>query len=713
MSNTPRCPQCGSELPPGASHELCERCSGNQDPGITAEFRSNLSTDPTLAPRPTASPLRTGPGAAPRFFGDYEILEEIARGGMGVVYKARQVSLDRVVALKTILSGQLASEADVERFYTEARAAANLQHPNIVAIHEFGQHDGQHYFSMDYVQGQSLASLVERGPLSATQAVAYLKPIAEAIHYAHRHGILHRDLKPSNILIDSFGQPRVTDFGIAKRIGVRDAEFVGKASTAGGAAPATGSQLTTEGEVLGTPSYMSPEQIDADPATLGPTADVYSLGAILYEMLTGRPPFRARSARDTLLAVLQAPPGSIRRLNRRVPRELERICLKCLEKDPARRYPSAAALADDLERFSLGQETHAGADQKALWPRILIGSMLAFLLLCCGVPFLIVQLVSNNLGLKGNFSERLGGTVNEITTSVARDLELSERGRTWRPPANGSLPGALFPEHVGSYTLAGRDEKTEIPEFRLDLPGSRATYKSGPATVELFVLKGTNGSQAGALFTRISAMFNDEKVRVTGDLFTHYGYKFAGRMHRGTALRAGSRLLLARTTDDGKPDDFLNDYLKATGPSAADVSLADLDSPDDDEGTVAPQSRTQQIVTNVLMVLVAVTVCAGFWRVFAKGGLPGWGCLVPFYNLVLLMRLGGKPGWWAIWLFVPLLNFVIYTIVTLEVAKNFGKGVAYTLGLLLCPPLFYTILGLGYAQYNSTLFRLRQQAAAV
>ena len=288
---------------------------------------STLAQAPTLAPR-ASEPGNPNPGIV-RYFGDYEILEEIARGGMGVVYKARQVSLDRIVALKMILAGQLAADSDVERFYTEARAAANLQHPNIVAIHEVGQHAGQHYFSMDYVDGTSLAAFVERGPLPTSKAVVYLKSIAQAIDFAHRGGILHRDLKPSNILIDSFDRPRITDFGIAKRIGARDVAAGAPLSID------TPPSLTAPGDVLGTPSYMSPEQVEGNPAAIGSAADIYSLGAVLYELLTGRPPFRANSLRETLVQVLQAEPVSVRRLNRHVPRELEQICLKCLANSPA------------------------------------------------------------------------------------------------------------------------------------------------------------------------------------------------------------------------------------------------------------------------------------------------------------------------------------------------------------------------------------------
>jgi hypothetical protein len=300
-------------------------------------FRRLAGDAPTIAPGDPAPHAALG---TVRYFGDYELLEEIARGGMGVVFKARQVSLDRVVALKMILAGQLASPADVQRFRAEAKAAANLKHPNIVAIHEVGEHEGQRYFSMDYIAGRSLAQMVRENPLPAARAARYVQAIAEAIAYAHRQGTLHRDLKPSNVLIDETDRPHVTDFGLAKRLG----------SDAG---------MTLTGQVLGTPSYMPPEQAAGRPEQVGPVSDVYALGALLYELLTGRPPFRAESVFDTIMQVIHTEPVPPRLLNPKVPRELDTISLKCLEKDPQKRYAGAQELADDLGRFLAGEPIHA------------------------------------------------------------------------------------------------------------------------------------------------------------------------------------------------------------------------------------------------------------------------------------------------------------------------------------------------------------------
>jgi eukaryotic-like serine/threonine-protein kinase len=274
-------------------------------------------------------------------FGDYEILEEIARGGMGVVYRARQVSAKRFVALKMIRAGRLASPEELGRFRLEAEAAANLDHPHIVPIFDVGEHLGQLYFSMRLVEGGSLARrLTEcgRDPLSAARLVA---TVAQAVDHAHRQGFWHRDLKPANILIDASGRPHVTDFGLAKRV-------------QGDAA------LTQSGAILGTPSYMAPEQAAGGKQPLTAAADVYSLGAVLYEVLTGRPPFRAETVRETIFLVLESeplPPGSLRP---DLPADLERVCLKCLEKNPNARYPTPKALAEDLERYLRGDGVEAG-----------------------------------------------------------------------------------------------------------------------------------------------------------------------------------------------------------------------------------------------------------------------------------------------------------------------------------------------------------------
>jgi serine/threonine protein kinase len=297
---------------------------------LNAEAHAATATLP-----PASDTLREVPPAAVRHIGDYEVLEEIAHGGMGVVFKARQKNPRRVVALKMILAGPLAGADQLRRFRLEAENAASLEHPNIVPIYEVGEHDGQPFFSMKFIGGGTLAQHVRRFTADPRAAARLMATVARAIHFAHQRGILHRDLKPGNILLDGQGQPHLTDLGLAKRV-------------------EDGRGQTLSGAVVGTPGYMSPEQA-AGKKGLTWAADVYGLGAVLYELLTGRPPFKAETPIDTVLQVLEDEPVPPSRRRPGVPRDLEVICLKCLSKEPGKRYESAEALADELERYLSGR----------------------------------------------------------------------------------------------------------------------------------------------------------------------------------------------------------------------------------------------------------------------------------------------------------------------------------------------------------------------
>ncbi len=283
-----------------------------------------------------AATMLTGPGSADTGrhskVGDYELLHEIARGGMGVVYKARHTKLGRLAAVKLIRSGDLAGEEEVRRFYAEAEAASQLDHPGIVPLFEAGQENGQHYLAMAFVDGPSLWQKVKEQPLESRKAARVMQQVAEAVQHAHERGIIHRDLKPQNILMTSTGQPRVTDFGLAKQM-------------------ATDSSLTATGQVMGTPSYMPPEQASGSAKELDQRADVYSLGATLYCLLTGRPPFQAATLPETLRQVCEAEPVALRIVNPSIPLDLETICLKALRKERNERYDTAQEFADDLGRF--------------------------------------------------------------------------------------------------------------------------------------------------------------------------------------------------------------------------------------------------------------------------------------------------------------------------------------------------------------------------
>ena len=373
-----------------------------------------------LAPSPReALPADRSLGTL-RYFGDYELLMEIARGGMGIVYKARQVSANRFVAVKLILAGQLSSAAEVGRFRSEAEAAANLDHPNIVPIFEVGEHDAQQFYSMKLVEGGSLNQHVARLRHAPRAAASLLETIARAVHYAHQRGIIHRDLKPANILIDAQGQPHVVDFGLAKRV-------EGDAN------------LTQSGAILGTASYMAPEQAEGRGRRVGPAADVYALGAILYECLTGQPPFQAITTLETLFQVVNQEPVPPSQLHRKAPRDLETICLKCLGKQPEQRYDSAAALAEDLRRWQAGEPIAArpasAVELLVKWTmrRPAVAALLAVimlatvLLVAVAVYFLDRLARERNDAFKARNEEALARAVAEHERSRAEMLAYSSR----------------------------------------------------------------------------------------------------------------------------------------------------------------------------------------------------------------------------------------------------------------------------------------------
>jgi serine/threonine protein kinase/WD40 repeat protein len=346
-----------------SSPKKCPRCGTPKSAALGGNCPNCLVA--LGVPDPPADPECERPsGSLPRL-GDYELLEEIARGGMGVVYRARQSSLNRTVAVKVLLGGQFSNQAFIKRFRREAEAAASLNHPNIVAIYEVGEHLAQPYFSMELVEGRSLSELSRDQPLPARQTAQWLKTIAEAVHFAHQRGVLHRDLKPSNVLMDTHGAPHITDFGLAKfaaqtsappRSGAVSPARPGSGSERGrpenpqSASPAP-HDLTLTGQVLGSPNYMPPEQADPKRGPTTVASDVYSLGAILYHLLTGRPPFMAETLTETLRLVGEGELVSPRLLNPNLSRDLETICRKCLEPAPENRYASAQELAEELGRF--------------------------------------------------------------------------------------------------------------------------------------------------------------------------------------------------------------------------------------------------------------------------------------------------------------------------------------------------------------------------
>ena len=335
------CRTCGAKIFSDVPEGLCPRCVlksalGNfPDAAVAGGVDPGRSDTPSAADDENGAPNNKKSVSAAELLGelgDYELLEEIGRGGQGVVFRARQKSLNRTVALKVISLGQWASKAHLKRFRLEAEAAARLEHPGIVPIHEVGERDGSCYFSMKFVEGGQLDEVAMREPMPIRRAVELIAKVARTVHYAHEHGIIHRDIKPGNILLDAKGEPHLTDFGLARLV---ESE----------------SSVTHTLDVLGTPSYMAPEQALGNNAAVSSAEDAYGLGAVLYQLLTGQPPFAGGGTYETIKLLLDTDPRQPRLLNPKIDRDLSTICLKCLEKDPKRRYSSALALAEDLERW--------------------------------------------------------------------------------------------------------------------------------------------------------------------------------------------------------------------------------------------------------------------------------------------------------------------------------------------------------------------------
>jgi serine/threonine-protein kinase len=378
-------------------------------------LRQNLDA---LFPSTDDTPPPPEDSARPELPG-YEVEVELGHGGMGIVFRARHLRLNRLVAVKMMLAGAYAGPLERERFRCEALAVAALRHPNIVQVHDVGEHEGRLYFTMEYVAGGSLAHKLAGQPQAARRAAELVATLAGAVQCAHVNGIIHRDLKPSNILLELDDTPKITDFGLARRV-------------------AGGAELTVSGARVGTPSYMAPEQAQGKSSAIGPAVDIYALGAILYEILTGRPPFRAETATETQRQVIEEEPAAPSRLNAKVPRDLETICLKCLHKAPARRYASAADLAADLGRFLEGKPIRArrvGALERGVkWARrrpaaaLLVAALLVGSAAAVGVGVWLRQKEEAN---RADRDRREGQARQGIITALARADELKHEAR-WK-----------------------------------------------------------------------------------------------------------------------------------------------------------------------------------------------------------------------------------------------------------------------------------------
>src|SRR6266568_4777813 len=436
------CAECGAAVFADAPQGVCSVC-------LFRTGLASLDNEDDEAFEPTVARML-------KDFGDYELLEEIGHGGQGVVYRARQKSLNRIVALKVIGLAHWATEAHVKRFRMEAEAAAHLDDPRIVPIYEIGERDGACYFSMKFIEGGQLDKVIGSELMPGRKAAELMAKLARTLDYAHQHGVLHRDVKPGNILLDAKGEPHLTDFGLARLV-------------------ETESTVTRTLEVLGTPSYMAPEQAAGNNAAIGSVTDVYGLGAVFYQLLTGQPPFAGGTTYETIRLLLNTEPRLPRLLNPKIDRDLSTICLKCLEKDPKRRYSSALALAEDLERWLKHepiQARHTGVFARGgKWVRrnptsaLLAGSLVALAaavgwniwkseLVHRPVTTGIAVLPFENLNDQKENSYFADGVQNEILTRLAalRDLKVISRTSTAKYQSKPDNLKTVAKE-VGVYTI--------------------------------------------------------------------------------------------------------------------------------------------------------------------------------------------------------------------------------------------------------------------
>jgi WD40 repeat protein/tetratricopeptide (TPR) repeat protein len=544
--------------------EAAFRAAERPTPWTTPTERP-VPSDPTGPGDETTAAVRSGPdepnlepGTRIRYFGDYELLRELGRGGMGVVYRARQVSLNRPVAVKMIKAGVLADDAELRRFQNEAEAVALLDHPGIVPVYEVGEHDGQRYFSMKLIDGNNLAEQLESFKDNPRAAVTLLTETVDAVQHAHMRGILHRDLKPANILVGAQGHPHITDFGLAKLV-ESDVE------------------LTASGAIMGTPAYMSPEQAAGRRGAMTLATDVYGLGAILYALLTGRAPFGGDSVIETLDAVRTRPPQPLTRRNAKIPRDLELICLKCLEKNPADRYPTAGALADDLRHWMAGEPVSvraAGAVERvAKWAR-------RKPTLAAAYSLGLLALLLGGLGGAAVWQWRVAAKARDgqakarASAERARDGEktaraVAERARDGEKVARAAAERALDGEAKARATLArveyGRTMDVALQEWqdgypaatrsllestRSDLRGWEWRYVQRLSHADLLTLKGHTGSVSSASFspdgTRIVTASTDRTAKVWdaqsgAELLTLKGH--TGSLRSASFSPDGSRIV--------------------------------------------------------------------------------------------------------------------------------------------------------------------------